>query len=346
MTSANPVFVEVTRGPAVESVHRGAAVVVDAATGRVVASWGDTERPAYPRSAIKPLQALPLLTSGAARAFEVSAAEIALACASHNGEPVHTEAVDKWLNRIGCDAGMLECGAHPPTDPVTRRALDREDGAISPLHNNCSGKHTGFLTTCRHLGFDPAGYVHVDHPVQRLVRDTVASLTGCDLTGAHHGVDGCGIPVYAIPLRGLAAAMAKYTAGAAGADPAGLDPASVDAVRSIRESMINHPYLVAGRDRFCTVVMETLAPNVLVKTGAEGVFCAALPERGLGIALKIDDGATRASEVALGGVLRWLGAINESQFRVLRSKLEPEIRNVAGAPVGVIRVSREIAVGS
>lgn len=338
MTSVNPVLVEVTRGSAVESRHRGAAVVVDS-SGAVVASWGDAERAVYPRSAIKPLQAVTLVSSGAASALDVSGEEIALACASHNGEPVHASTVAAWLERIGLGADALECGAHPPSDPESRHALYRAGRKACSLHNNCSGKHAGFLTVCRHMGFETTGYVRAGHPVQKLVRDTVAELAGCDPIGADPGIDGCGIPVYPIPLRGLATAMTAF------ARPEALDPARGDAVRAIRESMIAHPYLVAGRDRFCTLVIRTLAPNVLVKTGAEGVFCAVLLDRGLGIALKIDDGATRASEVTMGGVLRALDAISDSQHAELASKLEPDVRNVAGAKVGTIRPSREIVAG-
>lgn len=335
MQQFNPILVEVVRGPAVESVHRGSAIVVDAA-GRTTASWGDVDHPVYPRSSVKPVQAVPLVTSGAARALGVGREELALACASHNGETVHTSAVDRWLRRIGYEPDTLECGAHPPQDRDTRRQIDLGGGAISPLHNNCSGKHAGFLTICRHLGFPAKGYTGVDHPVQRLIRDTLAEFTGCPLAAAAHGIDGCGIPVYRIPLRGLAAAMAKF------ADPGALAPGTADAVTAIRSAMMDYPYLVAGRDRFCTTVIEALAPNVVVKTGAEGVFCAAVLDRGVGIALKVDDGATRASEVALGGVLRRMGAIDDSQFRALQSKLEPDVTNVAGAKVGMIRASSEL----
>jgi L-asparaginase II len=332
MQQPNPILVEVTRGPAVESIHRGAAAVVDRA-GRIVASWGDVEHPVYPRSAVKPIQAVPLLVSGAARAFGVSRDEIALACASHNGEAVHTRAVRQWLRRLGYGPEALECGVHLPQDAETRRQLEMRGEPPSALHNNCSGKHAGFLTLCRHMELSPTGYVRADHPVQRIVRGVLEEFTGCSLAKASCGIDGCGIPVYGIPLRGLASAMMKFT------DPEGGADATADAVRAIRDAMTGRPYLVAGRNRFCTEVMEALAPHVLVKTGAEGVFCAALLDRGLGVALKIDDGATRAAEVAVGAVLRSLGAVSDSLFAALRSKLEPDVVNVTGRKVGTIRAS-------
>lgn len=330
MQQANPILVEATRGPAVESIHRGAAVVVDR-QGRVVRFWGNMNQSVYPRSAVKPLQAIPLMRSGAARALGVSPEEIALACASHTGEPTHTERVGDWLQRIGYGPGDLECGAHPPADRATRHELLRLEQTASPLHNNCSGKHAGFLTTCRHLGLPARGYIQPDHPVQELVRTALEELTGCPLREAPRGVDGCGIPVYGMPLRGLGTAMARL------AVPRGLDEATAAGADGIRDAMAAHPYLVAGRDRFCTRIIQALAPNVLVKNGAEGTCCALIMDQGLGIALKIDDGAARAAEVATGAILRALGAIDDSHFAALRAALEPEVLNVAGTKVGMIK---------
>lgn len=336
MTQPNPILVEVTRDPQVESAHRGSAAVVDR-DGRLVQTWGDVDSPVFPRSAVKPLQAMTLLTSGAADALEVSDAEIALACASHNGEPVHADTVRDWLKRLGYSPETLECGAHPPRDPATRRELIRRDGTPSPLHNNCSGKHAGFLTVCRHLGLDPAGYINAEHPLQVLMRDTLTMLTDCRLSSAPCGTDGCGIPVYAMPLQAIATGMMKLAA------PGRLDATARDAARRIVGAMSANPYLVAGRKRFCTTVIEALAPNVVVKTGAEGVFCAAVVDQGLGVALKIDDGGTRASEAAMGGILHYLGAINDSQYAALSAMIEPPVLNVAGRQVGRIRTAASIA---
>jgi len=332
MKQANPILVEISRDPQVESIHRGSVAVVDG-DGKLALAWGDVTSPVFPRSAVKPLQAVALVASGAARALEVSDAEIALACASHNGEPIHTDTVRAWLERLGYGPETLECGSHPPRDKATRRALSQQGAAPSPLHNNCSGKHAGFLTLCRHLGLDPAGYTSAAHPVQALVRDTLMMLTGCHLSRSRPGIDGCGIPVYAMPLAAVAAGMMKLAA------PESLDATARDAVQGIRDAMLGNPYLVAGRERFCTTLIETLAPNVLVKTGAEGVFCATLLDQGLGIALKIDDGATRAAETAMGGVLRHLGAIDDSQRDRLGSILEPPVLNVAGRQVGHIKTA-------
>lgn len=335
MKQPNPILVEITRDPQVESFHRGSAAVVDG-DGRVAHSWGDIETPVFPRSAVKPLQAMTLLTSGAADALEVSDAEIALACASHNGEPVHADTVRDWLKRLGYDPETLECGAHPPRDAATRRELIRQDDAPSPLHNNCSGKHAGFLTVCRHLGLDPSGYINPEHPLQALVRDTLTMLTDCRLSSAPCGTDGCGIPVYAMPLHAIATGMMKLAA------PGRLDATAREAARRVMAAMSANPYLVAGRKRFCTTVIEALAPNIVVKTGAEGVFCAVVVNQGLGIAVKIDDGGTRASEAAMGGILRRLGAISDSQYASLSAMIEPPVLNVAGRQVGRIQPAASI----
>jgi L-asparaginase II len=330
--AANPVVVEVTRGDMIESRHR-AAVVAVGADGRVALAAGDVERPVYPRSAIKPMQALPLVETGAADAFALGDAELALACASHSGEPRHVAAVAAWLGRIGCTQSDLECGAHAPVDAGAAKALATGRTRPSALHNNCSGKHTGFLTIARHMGEPTGGYIAYDHPVQRRVRSALAELCGCDLAAAPNGIDGCGIPQYGIPLRALALGMARLAA------PERLPPARRSAIARIRAAMAAEPFLVAGSGRFDTAVIEATTGAVLIKTGAEGVYAAILPWRGLGLALKVDDGAKRAAEVALGHALRRLGALSDAAAARLGSFLEPVIPNVAGRAVGRIRIA-------
>ncbi len=196
MASDAPVLVELVRGDLVESRHRGAFAVVDAA-GKMVASAGDIERPVYARSAVKPLQALPLVESGAADRFGLGVEELALACASHAGTPLHVAKVASFLARAGLAAADLECGGHLPTDLASAQALIRAGEAPSPLHNNCSGKHAGFLATARHLGEAIRGYIEFDHPVQQRVLAAMGGMTGLDLTRAPRGRDGCGIPTIA-----------------------------------------------------------------------------------------------------------------------------------------------------
>ena len=320
---ANPVIVEVLRGDLVESVHRAAIVVADSGGGRV-AVWGDVDRPAFPRSSLKPLQALPLVETGAAAAFGVGEEELALACASHGGEPRHTERVAAWLNRLGLSETDLECGAHAPTHEATACKVERP----SALHNNCSGKHAGFLTVARHLGAPTKGYIQPDHPVQRMIADILEEMTGG--IALPWGVDGCGIPAFAPPLAATAAAMALL------ADPAILGPERRKAAHAVVDSMRRHPLLVAGEGRQDSAVMAAL-PSIAVKGGAEGFAIAILPERGLGIAVKADDGAKRCAEVALLAVLDRLGEIDDHSRQVLAEWIEPPIRNVAGKVVGKVR---------
>lgn len=327
--SEQPVLVEVVRGDMVESVHRGAVAVADASGGLVFAA-GDAARPTYPRSAVKPLQALPLLETGAAARWHLDDRHIALACASHGGEPEHVALVDEWLRRIGLSDADLECGAHWPSHADSARALAAAGRQPRPLHNNCSGKHAGFLSTARHLGEPTSGYIGVDHPVQRRVAAALGEMTGSEMAAAPWGVDGCGIPTFALPLAALAAGMARL------GDPRGLGPTRAAAADRIRRAMAAHPHLVAGTGRCCTAVMAAAA-QVLVKAGAEGVYAAALPERGLGLALKIEDGAGRAAEVALLAVLARLGAVAPERMEALAARAHPPLLNVAGRRVGSLR---------
>lgn len=324
---ANPILVEVTRGPMVESRHRGSAVVADVA-GKVARSWGDRTAAVYPRSAIKPLQAIPLLESGAAETFGLGDAEIALACASHGGEPRHTETVERWLSGIGLGVGDLECGAHWPNHEATARAMAKAGDAPSALHNNCSGKHTGFLSTAVHLGEKTRGYVRFDHPVQQRILGTLETMCGIGLGDAPRGIDGCAIPTVAVPLENLAYGMARFGA------PDGLPAARAAACRRIAAAMAAEPFMVAGTGRYCTEIMRVTGPSVLVKTGAEGVFCAALPDYGLGVALKCDDGATRAAEVMMSAVLRHVGALSEEMEAALAARITVPVTNRSGAHVG------------
>jgi L-asparaginase II len=324
---AAPELVEAWRGTMVESRHRGSFAVVDA-DGRVIEARGDVERPVYPRSAIKPLQALPLVETGAADALNVAGEELALACASHGGEPRHVAAVAGWLARLGLSERDLECGAHPPSHPPSARALYAERKEPTALHNNCSGKHTGMLATCVHLRERTRGYIAIDHPAQQRVIRALSEMCGVELANAPRGIDGCGLPQLAIPLTALARAFARFAA------PDHLPPTRGAACRRIADAILAHPFMLAGSGRFCTQAIEAARGKALVKTGAEGVFVAALPAKGLGIALKIDDGAGRAAEVAMAALLIRYAGLDEVETRAFQSFSRPTISNVAGLPVG------------
>lgn len=327
---ANPVLVEVTRGNRVESRHRGAVAVVDGDGGTVFA-LGDIEASTFPRSACKAMQALPLVESGAADAYGFGNREIALACASHSGEPAHVALAAAMLSAAGRGEAVLECGAHWSFERDVligqARGLDRP-GA---LHNNCSGKHAGFVCAACHSGHDPKGYVTFDHPVQAEIRRVMGALTGIRHDRDNAGVDGCSIPTYAVPLRALAHGFARMASGA------GLDPARASAARRIVEACMAEPFYVAGTGRTCTRLMEVAPGRIFVKTGAEGVFCAAIPERGLGIAVKCDDGAARAADSIVAGVLARF--FDDDVRPALEAIASHTMRNWNGIAVGDVRAS-------
>jgi L-asparaginase II len=326
----NPVLVEITRGGVVESRHRGAACVYDATGARVLA-WGEVEAPVFPRSAVKIFQAVPFLETGAADVCQANFNELALACASHGGERTHVAVARAWMERMGLEEGHLACGAHFPYEAEATNALIRAGEAPTTLHNNCSGKHLAMLATALAKGEPIAGYHEADHPVQRRVRDTMQELTGEDLSQAPVGIDGCSVPNWGITLAGLARGMARV------ADPHGLKVARQSAIRRLRNAVARNPFMVAGTGRFCTALIGRKSTELYVKTGAEGVFVAALYELGVGIALKIDDGAKRASEVALAAILRYLEVLDDADWEALAEFAAPRILNRAGREVGEIR---------
>ncbi len=334
-TPTNPVLVEVTRGDMVESRHRGSAVVVDT-TGKIAASWGDHAMAVYPRSAIKPLQTIPLVESGAAEAWRLDDAEIALACASHGGEARHIETVAGLLERIGLGESDLECGAQWPTNEDAARALARAGEMPCAIHNNCSGKHTGFLTTAVHKGEKTGGYIRFEHPVQQRILGTLEAMCGLDLSAAPRGIDGCAIPTFAIPLENLAWGMARFGA------PGEVSDSRAAACRRIAAAMAAEPFMVAGTGRYSSEVLQATGGAALVKNGAEGVFCAALPQFGLGVALKCDDGAGRAAEVILSAILRHVGVLDEAMEAKLADRITAPVINRNGSRVGDVRATASI----
>ena len=300
----NPVLVEAWRGDRVESFHRGALAIVDA-DGALVAALGDVERPVFPRSAIKVLQALPLVASGASGRLGLDDEQLALACASHGGEPRHVQTA-----------------------------------AASPLHNNCSGKHAGFLCLACALHDGPdrrgwvRGYVTPEHPVMREVGAALQAATDVDLAGAPRGTDGCSIPTYGFPLRQLALGFARVATGH------GLAPAHAGAAARLRAAVAAAPFMVAGSGRFDTRVMERLGARVFCKVGAEGVYCAALPQRGLGVAIKVDDGNNaRAAEVVMAAVIEACVALDDAEAVFMRSLSDVALSNWNGLEVGRLRAT-------
>jgi L-asparaginase II len=328
---SNPVLVEVTRGDRVESRHRGAVAVADA-DGRILVALGDIARPIYPRSAVKAIQALPMVEGGAADAFGFGARELALAQASHRGESAHVEGVLAMLTAIGLGETDLECGDQIPSSPSAAAELVRRGERPSQLHNNCSGKHANFLALARHMGFDHRGYVGAHHPVQGLVREALSEVTGVPLDAESCGVDGCSIPTYAIPLSALARGFARYGVGA------GLSPGRAGAALRLREAALAEPFYISGSGGFDSEVMPLMQGRVQVKGGAEGVHCAVVAELGIGIALKCDDGSYRASDAMTAAILaRFLPDYAEP----LRRWSAAPVRSRRGAVVGEVRAVAE-----
>jgi L-asparaginase II len=322
----NPILVEVVRGTVVESRHTGAIAVADA-DGRLVLSLGDVERPVFPRSAVKALQAIPLVESGAADAFRLGEEELAVACASHSGDKVHIETVRSLLAKAGLDESYLACGAHWPVSERAMRDLMQAGRKPQAIHNNCSGKHAGMLAACVKLGLDPCGYQRPDHALQIRIAGIISETCGIVLDPGGIGIDGCSVPTWSLPLAALARGFARLGTGR------GLAPARAQAAERLRRACFKFPNLVAGEGRFDTMAMRALAPDLFVKGGAEGVHCAALPRLGLGFALKVDDGAKRGTERALAEVL---GALLPEARHALADQLEGEVFNWRGRGVGRI----------
>jgi len=333
---SNPVLVEVMRGDVVESRHRGAVAVCDA-DGRVAGSLGDIGRPVFPRSAVKAIQALPLVESGAADAFGFGGEDLAFACASHSGEPDHAAKAAELLGRAGLDVAALECGVHWPSREEAAYELARRHETPTALHNNCSGKHSGFLCTCVHAGIDPRGYVRREHAEQRLVREALVDVTGAVHGEENCGIDGCSIPTYAVPLVDLATGFARMATGT------GLQPARAAAARRLMAACMAHPWFVAGTGRADTLMMEAGGGRIFTKTGAEGVFCAAVPELGLGMALKCDDGAGRAAEVVVASVLATLLSDDAPLAASLDLMARPLLKNRNGMGVGSLRPAEALS---
>lgn len=328
-----PVLIEVTRGDMVESRHRGRVAVV-ARDGTVVLSWGDVEAPVYPRSAIKPLQAIAMVEAGAAEATDASDREIAVACASHGGEPMHVETVLGWLARSGLSAADLECGTHAPSHGAASDALVRTGVTAGPEHNNCSGKHAAMALTARTLGEPVTGYIEYAHPVQQRIIGILEQMCGTDLADAPRGTDGCSIPTLGIPLGNLALGFARF------GDPGDeLPEQRATAAARIRAALAAAPEMIAGTGRYCSDVIRATAGRVIVKTGAEGVFCGSVPALGIGIALKCEDGASRASEAMMSAILLRLGAVDEALLGSIDRALPQPILNRNGRHVGEIRTA-------
>ncbi len=327
--------VEITRGATVESRHIVHVAVAHADRG-LIAWCGDAHDVSFVRSAIKMFQALPLAEDGVIARFGLTSEEVALCTASHNAEPFHVAAAQAILAKAGVTEDALACGPHPPMYAPAAEALERSGVTPGRIHNNCSGKHAGMLALARHHGWPTEKYHGADHPVQRRVLSTLSVWSGVEPSAVPLGVDGCGLPTFALPLDRTALACARFAAAAVRDTPAA----------TIVRAMTTHPEFVAGTGRLCTELMRAAGGRVFAKVGAEGYYCAGVPEQALGIALKVADGARRASEPALLAVLHGLAVLSTSELARLRDFAQPIVTNTRGETVGEVRARLSLMPGS
>ena len=327
----NPVLIEVTRGNLIESRHRG-CLAIAGADGNIVLSLGQISAPIYPRSAVKAIQALPLIETGAAGALSFNNSHLALAAASHTGTEHHVAVAREMLKRAGLDEGVLACGVHPPLDEAAARALWATGARPGALHHNCSGKHAGMLATARHMREDIDGYWEPEHPVQQRIRVILEEVSGLALPSNLCGIDGCSVPNYAMPAKNLAIAFARLITGQ------GLAPARSAAARVMLQAAWAEPELAAGIGRLDTKVLSAFKHAAYIKTGAEGVYAGVFPHLGLGFALKIDDGASRAADAVTKLLV-------EAYVPAARGKLPLKtLKNAQSKDVGVVRASEILAI--
>lgn len=323
---------EIWRGDFLESLHLGHAVICDG-EGQIVEAWGDPEKVILPRSSSKMVQALPLITSGAADAAGLSTEHLALACASHQGAAIHTDRVTRWLADLGLGESDLRCGAQMPDDKPAKTALIKSDESPCQIHNNCSGKHSGFLTLNQHLK-GGAEYIDPSHVVQKACLDAFEEVT--QLSSPGYGIDGCSAPNHATTVHGMARAMGFFASAHTRSD------STSKAAARLGEAMRLHPDLVAGETRACTELMRATKGKVALKTGAEAFFVAILPEQQRGIALKVADGSTRGAECAIAALLVRLGALNPDHPATLK-RMNAPITNWRGTLTGYIRPAAGLA---
>jgi L-asparaginase II len=326
------IAIEVFRGASIESGHEMAICVAND-NGEIIFEWGDIKQKTFPRSAVKLIQAMPLVMSRATDAFSLDDRMLALACASHSGEAAHAGLVAEMLAKADLSESDLQCGTHWPSNKTAAYELAGSGKKPCALHNNCSGKHAGFLLYAKQKGYSIKNYVAPDHPVQRDSRALLEEVMGEKIADSSYSVDGCSIPAYRFSLTAMAHAFAKLGTGK------NLSTEQGAAANRLRTACSIHPFFTAGTDRFDTLVMQIFSQRVYVKTGAEGVYCGILPELKLGFALKCHDGTTRAAECATANLIASLLPVNESEKRLLAPLCAPMLKNWRGIEVGKIMVS-------
>lgn len=326
---------KVFRGPIVDLTHAGHIAVVDS-NNNLLYSYGDPERITYIRSSAKPIQALTALLSGAVDAYDLTQKELALLCASHNGESIHTQTVLDILQKAGLDASYLQCGTHASLNPSVAQDLQNKGVTLGAQNNNCSGKHSGMLLQAKYMGEDLSTYLQKEHPLQQRILKNIASVCGIKAESIIIGTDGCGVPVHALPLRDFAYGMARL------ANPQSLDNAMQKAATRVVDAMIEHPYMVAGKDRLCTDLMATCKGKVFAKLGADGYYAIGVPSKGVGITCKCEDGKIAIVEAMAVHVLRKLGILDDAEFEALSAYHNMQVKNHRGEIVGHTQIEFEM----
>ncbi|MED1952625.1 asparaginase [Brevibacillus centrosporus] len=327
------VVANVYRGEKVESSHLGHIAVVHP-DGTLLYSYGDPFRLTYARSSMKPLQAIPIVETGAADRFGLEPADLSLCCASHSGEQRHRSRAMGILARAGQQEAVLQCGTHVPRDEESYKQLIREGKPLTPVFSNCSGKHSGMIATATHMGEDVSTYHLPDHPVQQRILDVVEDITGYPKEKIYMGTDGCGVPVHELPLANYAWAFAKL------AKPEVVkSPDRQKAIQRITDAMTAHPEMVGGNNRYCTDLMTAFKGRIVGKAGAESVYCLGDRKTGLGVAVKIEDGGARAINPVVNEVLRQLGIGTDGPLEELGAYTNPLIKNMSGSTVGRIETA-------
>lgn len=325
------VAVEIWRGNRRESWSTANVAVVDS-LGQVRYWLGNPHHETFWRSSAKPFQAMPVIESGAAAQFGFNARDIAIISASHSGEAAHVDAVASILERIGILPSDLVCGVHPPSHSATRSAMIKRGEEPSEIHNNCSGKHAGMVALARALKAPVQGYHREDHPVQKAIRDNVAMMTGLKSPESLiTAIDGCGVPTFFLPLSRMAYAYARLV------DPRAMESTKAGAALIVSEAMRNHPDLISGTGRTEVTIQEAVGHRLVVKGGAEAVFCLGIPDKGLGVAIKVDDGNARTLPPLVTGVLAEVGVLSDDEIQKLADVIQPVLKNYGGTEVGMMK---------
>ncbi|WP_040205680.1 asparaginase [Neobacillus jeddahensis] len=327
--------IKVYRGKYLESTHTMHVAVVNT-KGELLYSYGNPDRPTFPRSSMKPFQAVPVLETGAARAFHFADADISLICASHSGESRHRERVLKIIDGIHLEENHLQCGTHIPRDAESYKALIRNGGELTPVYSNCSGKHSGMLTAVVHMNEDVNSYRELSHPHQQRILQAIEDICEYPKKNIEIGVDGCGVPVHRLPLRYTGLGYARL------ANPFMKQDEHSQTLNQICHAMMKHPEMVGGENRFDTDVMRAFKGKIVSKAGAEGVQCLGVVGEDLGIVVKIEDGNARAVSAVALEVLKQLRIGDEAIYKELDHYVNTPVLNTRNDQIGRITVQFEL----